>query len=144
MSRALTFTSPRAALRIERILAALINPMTPQQLAAKLHMSHASAKLYLAHLKLHPRRVRVASWLSEGKGRHSRVYALGSGRDAPEPPRMTQAQSRKKQQAIRNADPDKRRAFLANRRAKDWKLRRAKGIGPKAPRDPLLQAIRPQ
>lgn len=136
------FTGPRSMLRIERILAALIdNPMTARELSAKLFMSYATATLYLAHLQTNPRRVRIASYRPpEGQGRPSPVYALGRNKNAVEVA-LSGAEKRSKYKAQRDADPELRNAYLSKRRARDWRARRAAGRKPRETKDPLQRWV---
>lgn len=139
------FTGPRSAARIERILKALEGgQMTARHLAGKLFMAYATATMYLAHLQDTPRRVRIAAYEPpEDRGRHTPVYALGSARDAVEPV-LTAKQKRARAKAKRRADPDVRDRYLALRRSSGWRSRRAAGVAPRVPVDPLTTWIKPQ
>lgn len=110
------FSGPRAALYIERLLAALATgPMTSARLAVKLHRCHAGVAEYLVHLMDSPKRVYIKDYApAMGRGRRAAIYALGNRRNAAET-RQTRAESHRSR--IRN-NPDAHLAYLARRRAR--------------------------
>lgn len=129
-----TFTSTRARVRIERMLAALVTPMTSAQLREVVPMCKATASVFLGHLQdAANRRIRIASWKSEVRGRHSPVYALGTAKDAPEPARLTaQAKYRRERDRLK-ADPFKMARFRT--------MRRMRENPPTRQRDPLMSWV---
>ena len=85
--RNVTFTSARAQIRIERILAALAGgPMSTTELSSAVHLDRSAITDYLAHLMKEPRRVRIAEYRTvrgPKNGNRQPVYALGAEPDAP-------------------------------------------------------------
>lgn len=132
MTRAgFTFTSSRAELRIGRILTALAQPMTTNQLRLAVPMARATAIIFLAHLRAE-RRVYVSGWLAGG-GRHAPIYALGNKPDVPEPPRITRKTKYQRERTRLQADPFKMAGFRARRNTREHPRQAA--------RDPLLSWI---
>jgi hypothetical protein len=112
-----TFDTVRTQLGIRRVLAALGGcPMSCKELMAAIHKSKTGVTHYLRYLQGDeehgvPRLVRIAEW-RENRGRHTPVYALGSGKDARCPPRLTASQRYRKVKA----DPVKYEKILAAKR----------------------------
>lgn len=121
-----TFQSPRGQRNIARILAALADErMTCTRLMDKLCMGHTTAKRYLAHLQAkETRQIRVAGYERTG-GRKAPLFAIGTGRDAPCPPRDDRQERSARERALRAADKDKEDRHYARKRVID-KIRRAK------------------
>lgn len=111
-----TYTSLRARLMIERILAALAQEsMTGAQLAAKLHRDPVGVVRYIRHLKESPRRVYTCDHRPANvQGGYAPIYALGNKPDAPVPRRSAGDRYRDMQK-----DPERYQAYLAKRREID-------------------------
>lgn len=82
------FTSERARLRIERILALLkVERLTVREIAARLHADPSGINPYMIHLREAPRRIHIAEY-DEARETGERAlarYALGDEPDAPYP-----------------------------------------------------------
>lgn len=86
----------------ERIVEALetIGPMSANELAEHLRVSHNHVTNSLLRLRKSPRRVRVGSWVRDAyqsRGYLRACYHIGTGHDAPKPDakKVTGAQHRK-------------------------------------------------
>lgn len=102
-----TFTTPKAAAKIERILAALKQqPMTRDELQCLLGISKPTMRRYIAHLRAEPRRIFVKRWLRT-MGLPAPVYALGSRKDAPLPRTPTRTERNQEEWRRIKADPDR-------------------------------------
>lgn len=121
------FTSLRAALRIERLKKLLADgPLTGAEVAARLYCSKPLALIYLRYLREGENRcVRVVDYVRTN-GASAARFGLGTEPDAPVPPVLTRAE----RDALRVDTPEKKAAFLADRRVK-YKERHAK-----RPREP--------
>lgn len=131
----MTMQSPRAKLRIARLVEALgERPRTAVEASGDLFMVKATAIYYINYLRSLPewdrRRVYVCGW-QRGAGNISPIYALGSKKDAPKPPRLTGKQKYAKARKRLVADMERYDQWLAKRRAAAFK--------PKA--DPMLAWI---
>lgn len=117
-----TFTSPRAALRISRLLKLLADPpQTSSQLAARLHCSKTLVSIYLWHLMdSEPRQARIADHSRQKCGQVP-MYAAGSAPDAV-PVLLT----KKERYAITMNSPELHAERLAKRRAQHAAKRKAK------------------
>lgn len=102
-----TFDSSNTRHTMARLLAALETPQGTEQLRTTLHMSERSLRLYLAHLRSAPRRVRVAGYVPAKFG-YSMLFALGSEADAPRPKPLTETQRNAKRNKKVKADPELR------------------------------------
>lgn len=110
-----TFTTARSIRQIERIKNSLSEaPMTRAQLCGKLYLSIQTVCNYLQYLMKKPRQIRISGYAPTTRGRLAPIYALGSGRDAVEPPRKTSTQFYRELQA----DPEKHEVYLARNRAR--------------------------
>lgn len=115
MSR-FTFQSTRAIRQLKRMTDALTEgPMTRAQLCERLHLSIPMVCDYLSHPMSEPRAVRIKGHLPNHRGRQTPIYALGSGKDATEPPRRTKTDWYRGLQA----DPVRHALYLARERARD-------------------------
>lgn len=111
-----TFKSTRAIRQLGRITAALTDsPMSRAQLCERLHLSTPMICDYLGHLMESPRKVHIKAFAPNSGGRQTPVYALGSGKDAIEPPRKNKTAWYRKLQA----DTERHAFHLARERARD-------------------------
>lgn len=86
------FTSPRALLRIERILALLEKePLTVHQIAERLYSTNSATNKYIVHLHAAPKRIYIAGWDTSGF-RPVALFAKGAATDTPKPPPKSTAQ----------------------------------------------------
>lgn len=90
-----TFTRTPALVRIERIVAMLIEPMTWTEVAELLYTHPQTASRYLWHLarQERPRRIHVAKWIEDPEcGRKIPVFKAGDRLNKKKPPRLTSAE----------------------------------------------------
>jgi hypothetical protein len=120
-----TLTSPQAAMRLDRIREVLRSQqLTAAQLAAEIHISKRWVHPYIAHLHA-AGEIHVCRWkVHSGGGDLSAVFTGGPGRDAVRPPARDEATKAREYRARVNADPDRRDAYLAKKRAKAWQPKR--------------------
>lgn len=86
-----TFKTKNAQRNIQRILVALVQPKTYEQLTAELFMSDRTVRSYVAFLREKDgQHVYVKAYLRT-KGPGKPIFALGNKRDAPRP-KLTSAE----------------------------------------------------
>lgn len=87
-----TFTTPKSAAMIARILAELQKlPMTRDELQCLMGCSKPTMRRYIAHLRADGR-IHIARWRSSTKGRFAPIHAVGKRVDAPMPKPMTRTE----------------------------------------------------
>lgn len=119
-----TFRNQASRLKLDRLVALLTKPHTRQQAAAALHMAEQTVGQYLAHLGTG---VHVVDWVRTGRrGALTEVYLIGEGADKPKPVSVAPEKAYRKR---RDADPDRREAYL-NRRKADYLIAKRKKADP--------------
>lgn len=114
------FTSSRAQLRIQRILAQLKKkPHTAAQLAQALHMGKTTAVLYMGEffMREEVRRVYVRDWVYGSTGAPAPLYALGNKKDKKKPEPQSNQEKNAKSWGRIKGDPERHQRHLNWRKA---------------------------
>lgn len=122
-----TFDSSNTRHNIKRMLDALTEPMTYEQLAATLHMSDRSVRFYVQHLRQEPnKRVYLKEHLPASNG-YMAQFALGSLPDAPRPARQSERERNAKYRAKVRSNPELRERRRQREKAQ-WIVKKAKRV----------------
>lgn len=124
-----TFATEKSKRQMDRIVDLLAEPMGVLELAAELGITASMTCQYVNHMTTQKeRRIRICGWMEVGRrSRKVALYKRGSGRNAPEPKAMTEAE----RWAKAKADPHRHARKLASWRKGYYKRN---GLTPPPPR----------
>lgn len=91
MSNGSTFATAKAKLRMAEIVEVAQVPMTVIDIADLIGISSSMVCRYVNHMVAQsPKQLRICGWMDcHRRGRKVPMYKKGSGRNVPEPPRIT-------------------------------------------------------
>lgn len=97
-----TYVHKAAVLKMDRIVELLVEPMSCEDIAAKIFCHFQTASRYLWHMARmpKPRRIYVYKWVEDKKtGRKMPLFMAGNESNKRKPPRLTSAEIYKRIQA---------------------------------------------